>query len=314
MRRQWAGILTLAVPGVAITALIVAGALSIVRVPFGPALLTGAILSATDPIAVVAVFRRIPVPRMLRTLVECESLFNDAIAVVLYRAILLVVLTSGATAMEVGRVTLWALTGSALGIGLGIVIAFLAAALLRGRRNVGLQIVTTALCAYGSYFVADALHGSGIFATISTGIALRYFERRYVSVRLAADVEGVWDIAALVANAVVFFLIGAALSVVAIGRDAVFVVAVLAGVALARGAVSALLLPGGYPREWLDVVRVAGMRGALSLALALALPPQIPYRDAIVAATFAVALATIVSSTVTVPVAVTRAAVRKRDR
>jgi NhaP-type Na+/H+ or K+/H+ antiporter len=67
-----------------------------------------------------------------------------------------------------------------------------------------------------------------------------------------------------------------------------------------------LLLPAGYPREWLDVVRIAGMRGALSLALALALPADVPQRDAIIAATFAVALATIISSTLTVPPVVAR--------
>ncbi len=70
IRRQWIAIATLAGPGVLLTASIVAGALSVVRVPFGPALLTGAILSATDPIAVVAVFRRLKVPKTLVTIVE----------------------------------------------------------------------------------------------------------------------------------------------------------------------------------------------------------------------------------------------------
>jgi monovalent cation:H+ antiporter, CPA1 family len=86
--RNWVAIATLAGPGVLLTALIVAGALAIVRVPFGPALLTGAILCATDPIAVVAIFRRLKVPRTLVTIVECESLFNDAVAVALYRGVL----------------------------------------------------------------------------------------------------------------------------------------------------------------------------------------------------------------------------------
>ena len=85
-------------------------------------------------------------------------------------------------------------------------------------------------------------------------------------------------------------------------------IAALAGVAVARFAVAGLLLPAGYPREWLDVIRVAGMRGALSLALAIALPPQVPQRETIIAATFAVALATIISSGLTVPPVVARTA------
>src|SRR5215469_14560271 len=86
--RQWRAIATLAGPGVIVTALIVAGALSIVGVDFGSALLMGAILSATDPISVIAIFRSIKAPKTLVTIVECESLFNDAVAVVLYRGVL----------------------------------------------------------------------------------------------------------------------------------------------------------------------------------------------------------------------------------
>jgi len=306
MRRQWRPILTLAVPGVALTALIVAGALSVVGVSFGPALLAGAILSATDPIAVVAAFRRLPVPRMLRTLVECESLFNDAIAVVLYRAVLVVVLTANATPADAGRASLVALAGSFAGIAFGAVIAFAAASVLRNRKSASLQILTTLVCAYGSYFAAERLHISGIFAIVSCGIALRYFERRWVTVQLAEDVEGFWDVMALVANVVVFFLTGAALDVARISGALAFVIAALTGVALSRAAVSALLLPARFPRAWLAVVRIAGMRGALSLALAIALPVHIPDREAIVVATFAVAIATIISSTFTVPPAVSR--------
>ncbi len=314
MRRQWAPILTLAVPGVAITALVVAGALSIAGLPFGSALLGGAILSATDPIAVVAAFRRLPVPRTLRTIVECESLFNDAIAVVLYRAVLLVVMSATVSAGDAAVASLSALGGSFGGIALGIGIALLAAAALRNRKNAGLQIATTIACAYGSYFIGESLHVSGIFAIISSGIALRYFERRWVSWRLAQDVEGFWDVIALTANALVFFLIGAALDASRIGNAFGSVIAALIGVAIARGAVSLLLLPAGFPRAWLAVVRVAGLRGALSLALALALPARLPHREQIILATFAVAIATIVSSMLTVPPVVARAGRRERAR
>jgi CPA1 family monovalent cation:H+ antiporter len=312
MRRQWAPILTLAIPGVALTALIVAGALSLVRVPFGAALLAGAILSATDPIAVVAAFRRLRVPRTLRTIVECESLFNDAIAVVLYRAVLLVVTVANPKPGDVTFAVTAALGGSIGGIALGIAIAFVAATLLRNRNRPSLQIGTTVVCAYGAYFIGEHLNLSGIFAVISCGIALRYFERRWVSWQLAEDVEGFWDVVALAANVLVFFLIGAALDVSRIGSAVSFVIAALIGVAVARVAASSLLLPARFPREWLSVVRVAGLRGALSLALAIAIPQHVPYRGEIVVATFAVALATIISSTMTVPPVVERVTRRTR--
>ena len=310
--RQWIAIATLAGPGVLLTAALVAGALSIVRVPLGPALLTGAILSATDPIAVVAVFRRLKVPKTLATIVECESLFNDAVAVALYRAVLVALALGAASAGAIALVTLTTVAEAAGGVVLGIVLAFLAARVLRGRGDAGVQIGATIVCAYGAYFAADYLALSGIFATIACGIALRYFERSWITLRIAQDVDRFWDVGALLANVLVFFMVGAALQIGHLFHPPVFAVACIVAVAVARVVVAGLLLPGPYPREWIDVVRVAGMRGALSLALALAIPDWVPYRQAIVDATFAVSLATLAAASFTI-VPVVRRAVRARE-
>lgn len=308
VRRHWAAIATLAGPGVLLTALIVAGALAVVRVPFGPALLAGAVLSATDPIAVVAVFRRLKVPKSLVTIVECESLFNDAVAVALYRGVLAAIALGAANGADVARVAAQTLGAAAGGVLLGVAIALAVARALRGKGDARLQIAATIVCAYGAYFAADYLRLSGIFATIACGIALRYYERRWITLRIAEDVNRFWDVGALLANALVFFLVGAALEVGRIAREPAFAVACIVAVALARVVVSGLLLPSPYPREWLAVVRAAGMRGALSLALALAIPAAVPYREAIVDATFAVALATLVAGGLTLVPVVRRAA------
>ena len=312
MRRQWIAIATLAGPGVLLTAAIVAGALSIVRVPFGPALLAGAILSATDPIAVVAVFRRLKVPRTLATIVECESLFNDAVAVALYRGVLRCDRPwRRQRRHDCDR-------GAPYG-GRG-----------RGRRGVSGLLSPSSRPAYcavvgasGSkspqrccartapIFSADYLQLSGIFATIAYGIALRYYERSWITLSIAEDVSRFWDIAALLANGLVFFMVGAGLQIARVAYEPVFAVACIAGVAVARFVVAGMLLPFPYPRDWLDVVRVAGMRGALSLALALALPASTPYREAIIDGTFAVALATLAASSLTLVPVVRRAAARQ---
>ncbi len=311
IRRQWIAIATLAGPGVLLTASIVAGALSVVRVPFGPALLTGAILSATDPIAVVAVFRRLKVPKTLVTIVECESLFNDAVAVALYRGVLVSLALGAASSGAIALVALNTLGGAAGGVLLGIVLAFVLARVLRGSRDARIQIGATVLCAYGAYFAADELRLSGIFATIACGIALRYYERAWITLSIAEDVNRFWDVGALLANVLVFFLVGAALQIGRVTQEPVFVVACIVAVAVARIVVAGLLLPCPYPREWIDVVRVAGMRGALCLALALAIPASIPYREAIVDATFAVSLATLAAGSLTLTRVVARAALRQ---
>ncbi|MBV8066719.1 MAG: cation:proton antiporter [Candidatus Eremiobacteraeota bacterium] len=311
--RQWLPIAALAGPGVLLTAVLVAGALSIVRVPFGPALLAGAILSATDPIAVVAVFRRLRVPRTLATIVECESLFNDAVAVGLYRGVLVALMLGAMSAGAVTLVVIETLLAAVGGVLLGILLAFGVARALHVSRGTPIQIAATILCAYGAYFAADYLRLSGIFATIACGIALRYYERAWLSLTIAEDVNRFWDVAALLANVLVLFMVGAALQIGRLAATPAFTVACLAAIAVARIVVSGFLLLGPYPREWVDVVRVAGMRGALCMALALAIPSSVPYREAIVDATFAVSLATLaVSSFALVPV-VRRAALERRS-
>jgi CPA1 family monovalent cation:H+ antiporter len=268
--------------------------------------LTGAILSATDPIAIVAIFRRLKVPKTLATIVECESLFNDAVAVVLYRGVLVDLALGTAAAGSIGVVALQSFAGAVAGLLIGVVVAFVVARVLRRAKGTVAQIAGTLLLAYGTYFLADALHASGIFATISCGIALRYFERSWITLRIAADVEAFWDISALVSNALVFFLVGAALQIGDVTREPTIAVAALVATALSRVAVAGLLLGSGYPRSWLAVVRIAGTRGALSLALALAIPAAVPYRQAIVDATFAVVLATLVANALSVTRAVDR--------
>lgn len=310
--RQWAPIAALAGPGVILTAMLVAGALSIVRVPLGPALLTGAILSATDPIAVVAVFRRLKVPKTLATIVECESLFNDAVAVALYRGVLVALALGAASVNAIAVVTLETFGAAVGGVALGALFAFAVARALRNRREARLQIAATVLCAYGAYFAADYLHLSGIFATIVCGIGLRYYERRWITLSIAEDVNRFWDIGALSANVLVFFMVGAALQVTRLTAAPAFTVASLAAVAISRIVVAGFLVLGPYPREWIDVVRVAGVRGALSLALALALPASIPYREAIIDATFAVALATLAAGSLAIVPVVRRVALGRR--
>lgn len=310
--RQWMPIAALAGPGVLLTAFIVAGALAIVRVPFGPALLAGAILSATDPIAVVAVFRQLRVPRTLATIVECESLFNDAVAVALYRCVLAAIAVGTASVGVTALVILKTAGGALGGIVLGIAIAFLAARLLRGGDRARIQIVATIAGAYGTYFAADYFALSGIFATIAFGIAFRYFERSWITLRLAEDVGRFWDLAALLANVLVFFMVGAALQLGRVVEQPAFTVACLAAIAVARVVVAGFLLLGPYPRQWVDVVRVAGMRGGLSLALALAIPVSVPYREAVVDATFAVALATLAAAGLTIVPVVRRVASGRR--
>ncbi len=295
MGRMWSPILILTVPGVIGTAAIIAVSVHYAgSIGWIPALLLGAILSATDPVAVLAIFRRLQLPHSLLTLVESEALLNDAVAVIIYRGV-------AAAATVTVAAGLWQATGHAvLGAFLGIVCGAAmagAAALVLGRRRqfIAYGIVTLA-GAYGSYYLATRFGASGIFAALAFGVTLKLLQERRVDAACSEAVGRFWEGIALVANAALFFLIGSAIDVTHIGRALPISLLTAAIVLAARFAIVHGLLEFVRPRlhlAWLSVVRMAGIRGALSLALALSIPPGIPGRELVVNVTFVVVVITL---------------------
>ena len=301
MRRGWRPILLLAVPGVVVTASVIALLVHLFgSMGVASALLVGAVLSATDPVAVVAIFRQLEIPAALATIVESEALLNDAIAVVLYRSVVASVVGSAAVS-RIGQISLGAVIGAFAGIGLGAAIGLLCALAFRGRLGVVLQWATTFVAAYVAYFLAERWTWSGIFAVITCAIVMREMERRHHSITLAGGVERVWGVTAIVANALLFFLVGAAVAPSHLWAERAFLLLTLGAVLLARFLLAYGLL-GLLPRmrrSWKSVVRLAGVRGALSLALALAIPAGFPDRGLIIDATFVVVIVTVLIGSLT---------------
>ena len=302
MRRAWKPIVLLALPGVAVTAAVIAVCAHVIG-PFGwdAAIVLGAILSATDPVSVVAVFRRLKVPRELATIVESESLLNDAVAVVLYRTTIAAIVTSAGIG-GMGHAAGQAISGVAIGIAIGVLLAYAASFALREAVHVSIQTVVTFAGAYGGYILAQHFDWSGIFATIAFGICLRELIRHRISVTAAEGVENTWELTAFAANVALFFLIGAALDFSRLAHalpaaGTALGAVLLARVLLANGLLA--LLRRRVDAAWRSVVRMAGIRGALSLALALATPTAIAQRSLIVDATFAVVIVTILLGSLT---------------
>ena len=290
LRRTAWRIALLAVPGTLATAAIVAGSLVLVNaLPLAPALLFGAIVAATDPVAVVAVFRRVVVPVDLRTLVEGESLANDGVALILFAFAL--ALAAGQPT-PVGADVLLGLLQVAGGAAIGAVAGVLCAGVLRATVASEYEITVTIVLAYVAYLSATALHCSGIFATAAGAIALRAAAARLPhAISNAADVDRAWSALAFVANAVVFIATGLLIRPERIVHEPILVVTAVVAVSLARAVLALLATRGTAGRI---TVFLAGMRGALPLALALSLPDAQPYRPQIIDATFAVVLVTIV--------------------
>jgi monovalent cation:H+ antiporter, CPA1 family len=291
LRRTAVRVALLAVLGTLATAGIVAGALVLVNaLPFASALLFGAIVAATDPVAVVAAFRRVNVPERLRTIVEAESLSNDGVALVLFGFAL--ALASGQSVSLGADVGLGALEVAG-GVAIGALAGVLCSGVLRATNASEYEITVTIVLAYLAYLAATAAHCSGIFATAAGAIALRATAARIPgAISNRDDVDRAWSALAFVANAVVFIATGLLIRPERVLHEPGLVVAAIVSVTLAR-VLLALLAERDRPGR--ITVFLAGMRGALPLALALSLPDSLPFRPQIIDATFAVVLVTIVA-------------------
>ena len=290
LRRLAARVVLLAFPGTLLTAFAVAVALAgLGQLPFVQGLLFGAIVSATDPVAVVAVFRRAGVPTRVRTLVEAESLANDGVAVVLYG--LALGLAQGLQMSVVGALAhgvLAVVGGVAIGMGVALIVGLV----LRLTGAAEHEVAATFALAYIAYLAADRLGCSGIFATAAGAIALRaLLHRRAELLRNADAVDQVWNAAAFVANATVFLATGLLIDAPRVLDEPVLIATAVIVVLAAR---ALLALAIARDRASAVTVFLAGMRGGLPLALALALPATLPGRPVLIDAVFATVLATLV--------------------
>ena len=299
VRRHWRPVAVLAFPGTVVTALVVGVIVTLVlRLPPGVGLLFGSLVAATDPVAVLGVFRHLHAPGRVSAIVEAESLVNDGVAITLYVA-LLGFATSGQfnvldTVLVFGREVL-------IGLGVGIALGLIFSRLTAIVDDHLIEMTLSTALAYGSFLVADSLQASGALACVAAGFVHGSYGRAVgMSARTSRLLDDLWEYLGFATNAVVFLLVGfsaplgelwSAAGYVAIAVDAVLVARLF--VAVAPG----WLVPSHYlvttSAERL-VLFWGGLRGALTVTLALALPPAVPHRDLLVTLAFGVVLFTLV--------------------
>jgi CPA1 family monovalent cation:H+ antiporter len=303
-RDNLVSILALAVPGVLLTTFTVGSVVSAgTGMPLAVAVVFGALISATDPVAVVAAFRALGAPRRLSVAMEGESLFNDGTAIVIYN-IAVVAALSGVFEPVAGiadflRVSVGGLVdGLALGWAAALVISYIDDPLI--------EVTLTTVLAYGVYLAAERLHVSGVLAVVAAGIVSGNVGLRGMSPSTKLMLYSFWEYLAFLANSLVFLLIGLRVNIpLLLGHMwpiAVAVVAVLMGRAVAVYGFSAIAYRAGsrLPRKWRHVFFWGGLRGAIALALVLALPVDMPYRETLQAMTFGVVLFTLLAQGTTI--------------
>jgi len=305
LRRTFGGVALLAVPGVIVTAVVVAIVLHVATgLPTNEAFVVGAIVSATDPVAVVSTMRHLSAPRRLVTLVDAESLFNDGTAALVFVIAIAMLGSDPPTLADDALRFTVGLVGS---VAIGAASGYLISRMLRASDDHLIELTLTLLAAYGTYLVADLLHESGIIASVVAGIVVgNYGRREGVSPRAQDAIDVVWEFLAFVLSGAAFLLIGFAIPLQALTAAVVPIAWGVVAVLLGRAIVVYGLLGGaarlerrmGYsptlPLAWLHVLNWTGLRGAVATALALSIPEGTPDRETLQGIVFGIVLFTLI--------------------
>jgi CPA1 family monovalent cation:H+ antiporter len=314
--------LSLAVLGTLIAAVFVAaGMVYALGWPLRSAMLFGVLIAATDPVAVIAMFKDNEIKGRLRLLVESESLANDGVAAVLFSLVLLWSQTAGSRAATPGEIAQTLLVTVGGGILSGLV--FGAAAIVIAGRTADhlVESALTLVVAYGSFLLAERFHCSPVLATVTAGLLMGNLgiladeEQSRISRRGREFTLELWDFFAFIANSLVFLLIGLTVAGIHIKMLGCGVLLITIGLVLCGRALTVYPICLAFigsrwriPFNLQHVLWWGGLRGALGLALALSLDPALQMRDQILVATFGVVVFSVVVQGLTMPLVLRRVA------
>ncbi len=296
LRHNLAPILILAIPGVVLTTLITGGIVAWgagLALPL--AMVFGALVSATDPVSVVALFRTMGVPKRLQVLLEGESLFNDGTAIVIFDLVIVAALV-GFQSFNLAESIFEFVRVAGGGLVVGFLLGWLISQAISRIDDHLIETTLTSVLAFGSYLIAEHLLGvSGVLAVVAAGLVNGNIGPRGMSPTTRIVVFNFWEFAAFISNSFIFLLIGLRIDLNDLfGSWQLIVWAVIAVLVSRAIAVYGLSrVSREIPSKWRHVLYWGGLRGAISLALALSLPASLEGSNQIQLMAFGVVLFTL---------------------
>lgn len=295
LKKERLPILALAIGGTLLSFLFIGvGAHYLIGIPIVTAFTFASLMSATDPISVISIFKTLGVPRNLVTIIEGESLFNDGIAVVLFQISTVYLLTF----MDMGLVglvqgLLLFLKFSIGGILIGVTAGLVFSQIIRAYDDYPLEIAFTIVMFFGSYLFAEHFHVSGVFAILVAGLILGNYGRRVgMSETTKINIDSFYDTLTFFANSLIFLMIGLEIKNIDLYQRWGYIVAAIVIVLISRTIALYLSLAPikGFSMKYKAILNWGGLKGSLSIALALSLPRTFEGREDILVMSFSVVL------------------------
>jgi CPA1 family monovalent cation:H+ antiporter len=300
LKEKWFPVTLFAIFGVIISVVGVAFALhQFTALSLMTALLVGASISTTDPVSVVALFREVGASKQLSILMEGESLFNDGVAVVIF--VLLIEIIQGTKDFSTATTIARFFTFAGIGVGMGCLVGF-GISYLTQRLDLPLvEQSLTLVSAYGSYLITEELGGSGVIGVVTVGLILGNFGSRVgMNPRTRLLVSEFWGFLAFFVNSIVFLLIGDRIKISSLSDNLDLIFVAIAAVLITRliaiyglGNLSNWIAKTNITLGEQTVLWWAGLRGSVSIALALSVPVTLIERQEVIETVFGVVLFTL---------------------
>ncbi|MFP5247168.1 MAG: cation:proton antiporter, partial [Thermoanaerobaculia bacterium] len=302
LRANWVPITSHALGAVVLTVAVVAIVTKalVPAIPWAAAIVLGAIVAPPDAAAATAVLKQLRPPHHLLVILEGESLFNDASALLIYRIAVGATLTGFVSGWSVVPTILIVTAGSVV---LGFVLSYVVHRATMHIEDIATMVIFQFCSTFAIWLLAERLHLSGILTMVVFAMAISRRAAETIPARIRIPSYAVWEVAVFVLNVLAFILVGFQLRLIVRREDwityawvaaAVLLAAILARMVWVMGAAAISRHAIGLPPRAAAVVGWCGMRGTVTLAAALALPTNFPYRDLIFFTSFAIVLGTLV--------------------